>query len=85
MGKSKLTIFAWIGSFCFAISAIPAAWEAFQAGICHYSWPFLWLWLIGEINLVIYMIAKKEWVIAGLNYGINLLCLVVLFYFNASP
>lgn len=79
-----MKIFAWIGSICFAISAIPAAWEALQVGYCTYPWAFLVLWLAGEINLVIYMLWKREWIVALVNYGVNLACLTILIALNTS-
>lgn len=72
-----------VGALCFALSGLPAAYEAIKAGFCSYSRPFLWLWLAGELCLMFYSAQIGAWTL-WVNYLPNLLCLLVLFYYNTS-
>ncbi len=70
-----------LGSICFALCGVPAAWEAYKNKHCHFAWGFLWLWAVGEILTLIYVLAVQEWILL-LNYGVNLICIIILMYYN---
>lgn len=73
-----LNLLGWIGSVCFAICAIPQAWETFRKGRAEgVSWIFLILWLVGELCTLIYVLPQKNWPLL-LNYIGNLCCLLVI-------
>lgn len=70
-----------LGSICFAICAIPGAYEAIKNKACYYSWPMLLLWLAGEILTSIYIMYLGNLILL-LNYGVNGICLAILLYYN---
>jgi lipid-A-disaccharide synthase-like uncharacterized protein len=76
-----MEIIAALGSMCFAICGIPAAVDARRRKECNYPWSFLLLWLVGEILTLIYIVHIREYLLI-INYGINLLCLLVLMRYN---
>jgi len=74
----------WLGSFFFAICGIPQAWESYKAknsnGISH---GFLWLWILGEVFTLFYIMAQEIVLIPLVaNYLFNLLSLVVIVYYK---
>lgn len=80
-----LDIIGWIGSFMFAICAIPQAWKCYKEkngdGL---SWPFILLWLGGEILTFIYVWPKRDWPLL-FNYTVNLASLLVIIYYMTWP
>lgn len=76
-----MEIVGWIGSICFAICGLPAAYEAIRDKACSYSWTFLALWGIGEVFTSIYVIYLGNLALL-FNYGMNFICLVILIYYN---
>ncbi len=72
-----------IGSICFAISAIPAAYHAYRAKACTYPWGFLGLWAFAEVMMIIYAVGTGQWVLLA-NYAPNIVCLAVLFRYNTT-
>ena len=77
----------WLGSFFFAICGIPQAWESYKAknsdGISH---GFLWLWILGEVFTLFYIMAQETVLIPLVaNYLFNLLSLMVIIYYKYSP
>lgn len=71
-----------VGSICFAISGIPAAYDAIKNRYCNYSWAFLGLWLIGEVLCSWYVLMKGVAALFYWNYLPNLACLLILICFN---
>lgn len=69
------------GSILFALCGVPAAYSAIKDRTCQYSWPFLWMWFLGEVLTSIYVIYLEEWILL-LNYGANFICLIILMYYN---
>ena len=76
----------WIGSFLFAICALPQAikvWQTRSSG--DLSWLFLWLWLLGELFTVAYLVVDDvlqeviHWPLY-INYGGNTIIVLYLLY-----
>ncbi len=78
-----IDIIGLIGSVCFAVCGIPAAMEAYKAKYCNYNKIFLSLWLTGELACIIYAIGISKPILL-INYGGNLICLLVIIYYNKS-
>ena len=77
----NIELVGWVGSFAFAICAIPQAWKCYKEkhgdGL---SWPFILLWLVGEILTTIYIWPKRDWPLL-FNYAVNLSALSVIIYY----
>lgn len=82
---SYLDAIGWIGSFCFAVCAIPQAWKCYQEKNGNgLSWPFILLWLVGEVFTFIYIWPKRDWPLL-FNYTVNLSALFVIIYYMLWP
>ena len=76
-----MEVAALIGSICFAICGVPAAYMAWKEKSCNHSWLYLLLWGVGEVLTAMYAIHKQEWILL-LNYGPNILWILMLMYYN---
>lgn len=76
-----MDLIALAGSLLLALCAIPAAIEAYRDKKCYYSWPFLWMWTVGEILSCIYLVSIQDWILL-INYTANIACCLVLLYYN---
>ncbi len=76
-----LAILAFVGSCAFAVSAIPAAYEAYKAGTCTYNGEFLACWALGELCYLVYMPMTGQYTLL-LNYIPNFICLLIIMYYN---
>ena len=72
-----------VGSVCLALCGVPLVLEAWRTGKCSYAWWFLILWIVGEAATLIYTGFRGEWIL-WLNYIPNLLCLIILFFYNQN-
>ena len=70
-----------LGSICFALCGVPAAYEAWKFKTCSYSWPFLLMWMIGEVLTSAYVIYLMDWILL-FNYAANFICLLIIMYYN---
>jgi len=76
----------WIGSSCLAVCALPQVLKTWRTGKSDdLSWGFLWLWFVGEIFLIIYMILSdisldEYHFPLYFNYTANILMVVYLGY-----
>lgn len=83
--SSLLDVIGWVGSICFAVCAVPQAWQSWRQGHGEgLSWFFLGLWLAGELLVTIYIIPKQDWPLL-FNYAVNMLCLAVIFKYKLRP
>jgi uncharacterized protein with PQ loop repeat len=80
-----MKMIGWVGAIMFAICAIPQAWTCFKNkngdGL---SWPFILLWIGGELLTYVYIWPKQDWPLI-FNYTVNILCLVVILYYMIFP
>jgi len=57
-----INIIGWIGSACFAICGAPQAWLSYTQGHSKgVDKTFLWLWLVGELCMIVYVPTKLAW------------------------
>ena len=84
-GNSMIELLGYIGSICFAICALPQAYQSYKDkhsdGVNTY---FLVLWLVGEIFSLIYGLTKDVPPII-MNYIGNLILISVILYFKLFP
>ena len=75
----------WLGSTLFCFCGLPQAWQCYKnkhsEGI---SWAFLYMWLFGEILSFIYILPKGI-VPLIMNYAINFVFLLVIFWYKVFP
>lgn len=79
-----IEIVGWIGSIFLSVCGAPQAYESYRtkssAGISHM---FLWLWFIGEVTTLTYIIAQLGFnPILLINYTLNIIFIVVIMYYK---
>ena len=73
-----MEIIGWIGSFLFAICGLPQAIESYKTGHSRgLTWPFISMWLGGEILTILYVLPKMDLPLLA-NYFSNLVFLLVI-------
>lgn len=85
MNHQTLEILGWLGSTALAICGLPQAYQSWKekktVGI---SSSFLYLWLLGEILTLIYVIPKWHWPLL-FNYVGNLIFISIILYYKYYP
>ena len=80
---AHLELIGWIGSVCLGICALPQAIQCYKEkhadGISH---GLVWLWYIGELFTLIYIVLTNASIPLILNYSVNLLLLHVILYYK---
>lgn len=76
----------WFGGILLAICGAPLAWEAWRTGNVGHSltWTFLNLWFWGEVLVFAYVLPQWLWPLI-VNYGFNILCILVIAYYKKWP
>lgn len=69
----------WVGSLLLAMCALPLAWEALSKKYITINSTFLLIWTLGEIFTFVYIYG--DWILM-LNYGINIVLLVPVWWYN---
>jgi uncharacterized protein with PQ loop repeat len=77
-----LEIIGWIGAIAFAVCGAPQAWQSYKTKTAEgVSSLFLYLWLIGEIATIIYVIPKGHLPLL-FNYLANLVFISIILYYK---
>lgn len=80
-----LDTIGWIGAWLMAICGLPQAWQSYQQGHSDgLSKYLLWLWSLGEIFTLIYVLPKFDWPLI-FNYGTNLFSLSIIVWYKLKP
>lgn len=75
----------WIGGLLLAICSLPQAYLAWKQGHSEgVAVGMLWLWGLGEVFTLIYVIPKKDWPLI-INYTFNILCIAVISWYKFKP
>ena len=78
-----MEILGWVGGLCLAVCAFPQAIKVFKEknadGTSHVM---LWLWMIGELFTLLYVIFEKFSYPLLINYSLNIVFIVVIFYYK---
>ena len=73
-----------IGALLLAVCAVPEAYSSWKKGKSDISSGFLWIWLLGEIFTLIYVIPKFDLPLI-LNYSINIIFIGIIFKYKYYP
>lgn len=79
-----LQIIGWIGSICLALCPIPFAWQSYKEKKSTITKWGLILWMVGELCTAAYILPKKDYPLL-LNYGLNIICLMVVVKYKLYP
>lgn len=76
---SAIEITGLVGAILLGGCAVPQALYTLKSkDASGLSWPFLWMWGVGEILLLIYVLGTgRDWILVG-NYALNLMCLFAM-------
>lgn len=74
----------WIASFMFAFCGAPQAYKSYKEKHSNgISWLFIIMWIIGEVLMQVYVLAKHGLDLPLLvNYWINTLFAAVILYYK---
>lgn len=72
----------YIGSILLAICGIPEAIRAFINKRCEIGWLMLISWFLGEVLFLTYLLSKFFAWQSIINYGTNILAILVLLYYK---
>ena len=74
----------WIGSILFALCGFPQALQSYKDKHSNgLNWPFILMWLFGEILTLIYIWPKSDYPLI-FNYSLNLMFLLVIIYYKVK-
>lgn len=78
-----MEIFGWIGGILLSVCGIPQAYKVFREkhanGMSHLN---LWLWLFGELFVLIYVIFGNYSLPLLINYSLNFIVVNVIIYYK---
>lgn len=83
-----IEMFGWLGGMLLAFCGLPEAIKTVWNRRCDVSFSFLIMWLFGEVLSLVYVAFKNEQVDLLpllLNYGINIVFILVMLYFKWRP
>ena len=70
-----------IGNLALALCALPLAIQAYRFKKISIDLPFLILWTLGEVCVMMYTMSIKEWALVG-NYSVNTICLLIIWRYR---
>lgn len=76
-----MIVVGFLASALLALCALPAVWSALAHRQCAYDPWFLRLWTAGEVLGLVYVVWLGDLPLIA-NYGLNLLCCLVLLRYN---
>ena len=76
--------FGLAGGIMLSICSVPEAVKSYREKRCDIGWGMLLLWLGGEVGLLVYEV-KTMAIPRLINYFLNLLCILVLFFYKRKP
>ena len=77
-----MELVGWIGSSLLMFCGLPMAVDALKTKKDNTNLMFLLMWYFGEILSFIYALPKSDIVPIICNYGINIILISVILYFN---
>lgn len=82
-----MILIGWLGATLLALCGVPEVIKTYQENVCNLSWGFMLMWLFGELLTIIYVIFKLKnkaiWPLI-FNYGINIICILLLIFFKVG-
>ncbi len=83
MNANKLLeLLGWTGGILLAFCGLPEAIKAIVTHTCTLSWPFLLMWLFGEVFVLIpvWIKIRKGWLL--INYCANIIFVGIMVYYK---
>lgn len=77
-----MEIIGWIGSLLLMFCGLPMALDALKTKKDNTNLTFLLMWYFGEILSFIYALPKSNIIPIICNYGINILLISIILYYN---
>lgn len=74
----------YMGGFLLAFCSVPEAFLAFKRKDSGLSWPFLMMWLWGEIFIIIPIIFDIKVGFLLLNYTLNIVLILIICYYKVQ-
>ena len=65
------SLLGYIGGFFLGVCAVPETIRTIKDKRCHLGWPFLLMWGLGEVFMLLYAVQLNDLALI-LNYGANL-------------
>lgn len=76
-----IDILGYIGGILLGLCALPEVYRTIKDKKCHVGNGFLWMWYVGEICLLIYVLPKKDLPLIG-NYLFNIILISIMIYYK---
>lgn len=81
---SKITFLGWLSVTLLTVYAIPLAGKVVREKSAEsVDNIFLWMWFIGELTGLLYVIFMNHWLMA-LNYLVNVMALSIIIYYKIT-
>jgi uncharacterized protein with PQ loop repeat len=78
-----ITLTGVLGALLLAVCGLPQAIQSFKTGTSNgVNGTFLWLWGVGEILLVIYILVTTKDLILLMNYLLNIIIIGIIAYYK---
>ncbi len=79
-------IIGWLGSILLALCGLPQAIHSFKTKSSEgLTWSFIFMWLVGEVFTLIYIVSKSNVAPLLINYCLNIIFLSVILYYKILP
>ena len=80
----NIELIGWIGSILFCFCGAPQAWKSYKDGHSRgISHGFLWMWGLGEVLTLIYVILSLRLSLPLItNYVVNLIFITIIFKYK---
>ena len=77
------SLLGYIGGGLLAVCAVPETIRTLKDKRCHLGWPFLLLWALGEVFMLMYALQLKDLSLI-LNYGVNLVLISPMLWYKVK-
>lgn len=75
-------IMGWLSATCLGLCALPQVYKSIRNGNSgSISWIFLWLWFVGEVAGLAYVLPKMDWPLVA-NYAANSVMVGVILWYR---
>ena len=81
-----MEIFGWAGSILLAVCGAPQAHRSFmQKRTVGIAPSFLWMWFLGEVLTLFYILLGRFSLPLAVNYGVNIGFIGIIIYYYYFP
>lgn len=82
-----ISLIGWLGAICFAVCAVPQAYQCYREGhAIGINWVFLLLWIGGEVLSLVYVLLTMAaaWPLI-FNYVMSIIFTLVILKYKVFP